>query len=833
MKTKRIFSILVPALAAAFLWTAAASAAIDKVRCILWQGDPAKHHTAISGQATQLKGVITTDSTATIWYRWNFGDGSAPSTVTALSGATKYNVQIDHTYTGAVGTPFTAQLQVDPVDSSMANAVSDSYLVKIEENNLDAKVNIAIDRGLWYLYTNPWSNSSCQTLNNTPFMLWYNGSSYTGNFFASPAASTIHAFAINNHKINGNTAEDPYVESVRLGMNWLIQGYYINNSYTMLKALPIGLQSGNNPDANSNGYGIEVKDYGYQPIYQSGQIMDAIIASGVQPGDDTGRDFTGRGATWTYGELLQDMCDMYAYGQSESGSYRGGWQYNWNAASDNSAAQWAAIGMIPAQKAPWNCVVPGWVKTENAIWLNTTYNAGHFGYTSANYQHDYYHNTTPSGMVQMNMDGQVGYDDPGTPADERDIKWIACEKYIADNWIRFLTMNSYSWGGPLTYGWYAFAKAMRTAVPSAVERISTTSGVSIDWYNGTGSTMGMAQRIVESQYAQGYWNGSLTGTSPLTTAWMIIILKPALFKTAPIACFTAHPNPSYADQPIAFDPGCSGHSETGKDIANLTKFEWDWDNDGVYDQSTTAPDEVAHAFSCASLPCTYPVTLRVTDDDEEGLTATYTLDINITNPPHPPVADAGGPYIVSTCPGDMLTLDGSKSFDPNEGEKEAGCATCPDDAITAWEWDLSGAPWDYTDASGATPNVDPSTLPLGVTDIGLKVTDNTALSFPTSGEPNLTDEDFGEMRVYEGCICDLTAKSKRGKIQLNWTHTGAASYDIYRGTGGPNGPFVKIADDHVTTYALYLDTGLVQGTKYYYRVATSDGCWSNAASATP
>jgi hypothetical protein len=664
-------------------------------------------------------------------------------------------------------------------------------------------------------------------------MIWYNGSSYTGNFFASPAASAIHAFGINNHKINGNAGEDPYVESVRLGMNWLIQGYYYSTTYAMLQAVSIAPQAAGNPDGNGNGFGIQVRDYGYQPIYQGGQIMDALIASGVQPTDDTGRDFTGRGTTWTFGELLQDMCDMYAWGQVDSGYYRGGWRYSWNGESDNSAAQWAAIGMIPAQKAPWNCSVPAWVKTENAIWLNYSYASGHFGYMSNNYQHDYYFNTTSSGLVQMNMDGQAGYDNPATPNDERDPKWIASERYMANNWYTFLHNNSPNWGGPMTYGWYAFAKAMRTALPSPVERIRTTSGSDFDWYLGTGSTKGMAQRIVENQNAAGYWNGSLTGTSPLTTAWMVVILKPALFKAAPIACFSANPNPSYPNMDIIFDPSCSGHSETGKGIANLTRFEWDMDNDGIYDDSTSTPVEVRHAFACANLPCTYPVTLKVTDDDEEGLTATFTLQVNITNPPHPPVAEAGGPYMVSQCQDDGLILDGSKSYDINQGETEAGCATCQPDSITAWEWDVNGAPWDYTDAAGQTATVNVSGLVVGENIIGLRVTDNTANSFPASQNGNLTDEDFGVVRVFTACgICNLTARSKTGKIQVVWAHNGAASYDVYRSTVGPNSGFVLIADDLVTTYATYLDTAVVAGTTYYYRVVSNTGCGSKAVAVT-
>ncbi|RLB30468.1 MAG: hypothetical protein DRH20_16630, partial [Deltaproteobacteria bacterium] len=562
---------------------AASRAGVGRVICVPWQGDPGKFHTAVSGVEVRLKGVIETTDTGPVWYRWVFGDGTQ-SPVASLNGGLRYNVEALHIYSGAVGTPFTAQLQVDGVDSSMANAVSDPYLVKIEQDNLDARVNMAIDEGLWWLFNNNYTHSYLHTFDGSEFMVWRQWD-YISDAFASPTASAIQAFAINNHKINGDPEEDPYVRAVRLGMNWLLQGYRYDGRWPMLQAVAISAQAQGNPDANGNGYGVEVRDYENRPVYQGGQIIDAIIASGVLPGDDTGRDFTGRGSNWTFGELMQDLCDTYAWGQVDSGTYRGGWRYSWNHESDNSAAQWAAIGLIPAQEPPWNCVVPGWVKTENAIWLGYSYNAGHFGYLNSGSQHDWYFNTTPSGMVQMAMDGQVGYDDPATPDDERDPKWAAAEAYMADNWNGFLHNKSYNWGEDLTYGWYAFAKAMRLAVPHPVVRVTKSDGTTFDWYLGSGDIKGMARRIIEIQQPSGAWDGSLTN-APLTTAWMIIVLRPALFAAAPVACFTAEPNPTFPDRDVAFDPSCSTHSETDKDIDNLVLFQWDWDNDGTYDEST-------------------------------------------------------------------------------------------------------------------------------------------------------------------------------------------------------------------------------------------------------
>ena len=97
-----------------------------------------------------LKGVIkTTDGTA-IWYQWIYGDGGS-SAVASLSGETWYTVEDSHAYAGAAGTPITARLVVADNDA-LVGAISAPYLVKIENNTLDSRINIAIDNGLWYLY---------------------------------------------------------------------------------------------------------------------------------------------------------------------------------------------------------------------------------------------------------------------------------------------------------------------------------------------------------------------------------------------------------------------------------------------------------------------------------------------------------------------------------------------------------------------------------------------------------------------------------------------------------------------------------------------------------
>ena len=484
--------------------------------------------------------------------------------------------------------------------------------------------------------------------------------------------------------------------------------------------------------------------------------------------------------------------------------------------------------MMPAAKAPWNVVVPNWVKERNKNWLSASfYNGQYFSYNAGNSCNDGCLNTTPSGMVQMAFDGLVGYHNPASPVDERDSKWIGAEKYMADNWSTLLDTCSTSWGGCYrTYGWYAMAKAMRLAVPQAVETIKKSNGTTFDWYRGDVSNKGLAQRIVETQDGSGSWSAALSDV-PLTTAWNVIILRPTLFAAAPIACFHANPNPSYANADVFFDPTCSGHSETGKTIANLKSFQWDF-ADGSAGSSTTTPTTVTHQFACPVLPCSFPVQLKVTDDNNPALSATAVVNVNITNPPHPPVANAGGPYTVSLCSADSLKLDGSKSYDQDQGTHQAGCATCANDTITSWAWDVTDPLTGFNDASGKFATLSSAQIAslfgaAGSYPVALRVADNTASAYPGSGQPNLTNTAFSSVEVSKGCICTLTGRAKIDKMQLTWTHIGAPSYDVYRSSEGPNSGFVRIAQNVVTSYATYLDQGLTIGKDYWYSVVSNGG----------
>ncbi|HEX3965523.1 MAG TPA: malectin domain-containing carbohydrate-binding protein, partial [Trebonia sp.] len=81
----------------------------------------------------------------------------------------------------------------------------------------------------------------------------------------------------------------------------------------------------------------------------------------------------------------------------------------------------------------------------------------------------------------------------------------------------------------------------------------------------------------------------------------------------------------------------------------------------------------------------------------------------------------------------------------------------------------------------------------------------------------------------------LAATAGNGSVGLSWTaSTGATSYSIYRGTTSGGEGSTPVA---TTTSTTYTDTGLTNGTKYYYKVAATSSAGTSAqsseVSATP
>jgi hypothetical protein len=199
----------------------------------------------------------------------------------------------------------------------------------------------------------------------------------------------------------------------------------------------------------------------------------------------------------------------------------------------------------------------------NSGYGNSTYDYGAFGYNGSFYYSDAWGPwaVTPSGMVQMSLDGigrtkNTAFGDASTDPDQR---WNAAETYYADNFCDPLTgsyADAYYTPRLYTYGMFSFTKSMLLHNPGGVltpiqylrtrtPNVFTTNGSipanTIDWYaalspanGGTDPCDGVAQTLLDRQNAAGYWYGSnVSGAQyPFETAWSLIMLQKSVF----VAC---------------------------------------------------------------------------------------------------------------------------------------------------------------------------------------------------------------------------------------------------------------------------------------------------------
>lgn len=798
-------------------------AAPPVVKTVPWAAtNPLIPHDTWSGKEITLKGIADVQG-LNIQYTWDFGDGSSVATGTVTN---RYAIEAKHTYTGNPDDVFTARLTV--MNTGTGETGSKEYFVIIRDKTLDVEVNVAIDEGLWYLH----KTQRRTTEGGVDFGDWLSGGLASSGYYGVTAAD-VNAFEVNGHLETGS-ADNPYTETVQRAMRRI---------FTWLTTNTIGLQTNGHgtfdPDTNANGYGVRVNQS--YPYYQGGMFMDAIVASST-PGAVTTTGQAPSGGNpgilgRTYQEIVQDMADQYAYCQYDRYSAGGGWRYNCNQGPDNSACQWAAIGLIPAERI-WALSVPQWMKDWNVVWLNYSQTSdGRFGYDRPGYYPWGPYATTPSGMVQLSMDG-IG---------RGDSRWDNAETFMRNNLGNCcgctVSVKDYY------YGLFSFVKAMLlhdSDGDGVAEKItflqSQTPGVPpIDWYSAEVSkgdpTDGVARTLINDQNLAGYWYGhDCTGTQYyFETAWAIIMLNQTIFEAgAPVAVANAIPNPGIVSQTITLDGSDSFHQDPANSIDS---WDWDLDDDGNFDDASGPV--VTNSFSALG---NYPVSLRVSDDGDPESTDETTVIVMITTPPVEPTAEAGGPYVF--CPqAQPWFLDGTGSVNPDEG---MGLPGAPGDTIQEYAWELNGD-GSFDDAFGPTPDVTAFFQAQGPGGylIQLRVTDTTSTSYPGLVPPydvDLSDTDFAQVFVKDAadpacaCIDDLAARPKSGKVQLTWTDMGAHHYNVYRSTTS-GGPYTLIAST-TSTYSTYLDTSVINGTTYYYvvREAALNGdelCVSNEASATP
>ncbi|MCK4357198.1 MAG: T9SS type A sorting domain-containing protein, partial [Candidatus Cloacimonetes bacterium] len=615
------------------------------------------HYYSWVGREITIWGNVHWGDISSGTYEWDLGDG------TILTGVVTNSRYIAVTHTYATGGIKTATLTV--TDDNSQIDVDQTTIDVIPIVDKQQRINAAIEDGMRWLYLDQNANG-----------WWY---STNDDYGMATTGLAVLAFEENAHHGNDDPDEDIYAETVQLGLDWILNTYG--------RTVSIDEEYAGNPDTDGDGIGVYFSDC--PMAYENGIAILAVAASN-QP--DRIID-SGYLAGMTYYEVMEDAMNCIAWSQADStaGGYRGGWRYNAYSAnnwgdSDNSAVQWPVLALEAIEKNMPTIHTPQWVGNKLAYWLDYSQSAdGGFGYTFAGYWDNnvktaagiashYYIGTAVSDSVIQNALGFL------------DVHWN--DDY--DNyWYDEMFHGNF-------YALYGLKKAME------FYDITTFGSGPRDWYEYTSDYL--LDDPSWGQNTDGSWSGGtewITWTSG-TTATSVLVLTRGVVQLQPIAVISSSNLPQTTNTPIAYSGANSYHQDPEEFI---TKWEWDFDaNDGIdWDNPDAIGEFVIWEYSAED---TFEVTLRVTGSDT--LTDTdvhYTTVSDSGN--HAPIADPGGPYFGHI--GDVITLDGSGSYDPD-----------PDDDITLYEWDTNGD-GQYDDATGVTTDVLFDNVYSGL--IGLRVWD--------------------------------------------------------------------------------------------------------------
>jgi len=148
----------------------------------------------------------------------------------------------------------------------------------------------------------------------------------------------------------------------------------------------------------------------------------------------------------TYYDVMVDVVDWLAWGQGDSLTGRGGWNYGPNYSyGDNSVAQWPVLGLIAAEQ--WGINAPAFVKSELNYWIDYIQNDSNGG---SGYSHptDWLLNIAKTGglLVEMYFVG----DDKDAPRAQQAISYI--QSRWPGTWMRtgFLSPPVHSWNSQPT-----------------------------------------------------------------------------------------------------------------------------------------------------------------------------------------------------------------------------------------------------------------------------------------------------------------------------------------------------------------------------------------------
>jgi hypothetical protein len=597
-------------------------------------------------------------------FQLDFDDGTAPVSGFLDGTAGRRHGYIAEAHTYAQGGPKTARLTVTDGVGQTAFRDIQIFVEPLTGNERDHDMllrrNAAIQDGLRWMYLQHVFSGS-----------WYS--------YAPHTAAAVAAFEMNKHYPDNNWETDIYAEFVRQGLEWIM----LTLSSTAIDVEPWG-----DPDSNGNGIGIGGTQHG--SAYEQGLIMYAIALSRDSSAVVQGGAFAGR----TYKGILTDMVDLLAWSQGDSDYCEGGWRYTvWypGCDSDNSAVQWATIGLDAAERPQneFNVPAAAFVKPELQKWLNySRCSDGGYGYTWA----DYWCNAakTGSGMFSEYYCG-LNIPDIHNPGLAPVIQ--GAMSVLDNNWCGYE-----HW--PNLYAMYAIKKAL------ADMKIELLNGTR-DWYQdycrfllygytdpcgqGYDSWHQVINPAAPDLEGEGYWNGDWNwlGSPFATTPWAVLILSPGISCDL-YAVGTASPQGACPGSAIGFDGRPSYSTCPDHQVVS-----WLWDFDASNGANIHNPDATGaqvvksdgYALPPGQQSATYHATLWVIDQSPDPLvlpdTSATTVVVTVGVENHPPVACLNGPF--TACVGEPIWLDACCSFDPDDGS-----GGCPRDSVVSYEWDFGG-----------------------------------------------------------------------------------------------------------------------------------------------
>lgn len=253
---------------------------------------------------------------------------------------------------------------------------------------------------------------------------------------------------------------------------------------------------------------------------------------------------------WKYKDVLQDTVDYLAWGQTDCGYGKGGWDYypanNKCGRSDNSNTGWATFGLGFAESPTYgfSATIPDFVKTElSDHWINYIQcNPGDPRYT-ADYDGGSGY-SSPCSWVNILKTGHLLYEMAFVGDNATTPRVINATNYLVRHWND--TNTDPGWRGNPASPWYWYRIANYHATFNVMKGLCALDIHEID---GIDWQADFEQVIVAQQVTNvtnvtnitGYWSGCQWGDDILCTEWALLTLEKVFPRIAIPANITIKP----------------------------------------------------------------------------------------------------------------------------------------------------------------------------------------------------------------------------------------------------------------------------------------------------